>query len=50
LHGGVLVIGAHDAGWATQLKYFTGEIQARANSLMGADTVRSIQVVIQRPD
>lgn len=45
LHGGVLVIAAHDAGWATQLKYFTGEIQGRANSLMGPDTVRHIQIV-----
>ena len=49
LHGGVLVIGAHDPGWATQLKYFTAEIQARANALMGPDTVRRIQIVVQRP-
>lgn len=49
LHGGVLVVGAHDPGWATQLKYFTAEIQARANSLMGPDTVRRIQIVVRRP-
>lgn len=50
LHGGVLVVGAHDPGWATQLKYFIPEIQARANSLMGPDTVRRIQIVVRRPD
>ncbi|CAN5393977.1 hypothetical protein BH23ACT9_BH23ACT9_17800 [soil metagenome] len=48
LHGGVLVIGVQDHGWATQLKYFTSEIQARANSLMGPDTVRTIQIVVQK--
>ncbi|MGI9018763.1 MAG: DciA family protein [Euzebya sp.] len=46
LHGGVLVVRAQDAGWATQLKYFTGELQGRANSLMGPDTVRRIQIVM----
>lgn len=49
LHGGVLVVAAHDAGWATQLKYFTADLQARANSIMGPDTVRTIHIVIQRP-
>ncbi len=49
LHGGVLVIAAHDPGWATQLRYFTADLQARANSLMGPDTVRTVQIVVQRP-
>jgi predicted nucleic acid-binding Zn ribbon protein len=49
LLGGVLVIGAHDAGWATQLSYLSADIQARANSVMGPDTVRRIQIVVQRP-
>ena len=49
LHGGVLVIAAEDAVWATQLRYFVGEIQARANSVMGPDTVRSVQVVVGSP-
>lgn len=48
LHGGVLVIGARDAGWATQLGYLTAQLQARANSLMGPDTVRRVQIVVQR--
>lgn len=46
LHGGVLVIRAEDAGWATQLQYFTGELQARANSLLGPNSVRRVQIVI----
>lgn len=49
LHGGVLVVRAHDPGWATQLKYYTSDIQARANSVMGPDTVRTIQIVVGRP-
>jgi predicted nucleic acid-binding Zn ribbon protein len=48
LHGGVLVVGADDAGWATQLRYLAGELQARANSLMGPDTVRKVQIVVDR--
>lgn len=47
LHGGVLVIAASDAAWATQLHYFTGDLQARVNSRMGADTVRKVQIVVQ---
>ena len=47
LHGGVLVIAAEDAAWATQLRYFTSEIQARANSVMGPDTVRKVTIVVQ---
>ncbi len=47
LHGGVLVIAAEDAAWATQLRYFVGEIQARANSAMGPDTVRKVQIVVR---
>ncbi|MEE8600129.1 DUF721 domain-containing protein [Euzebya tangerina] len=46
LHGGVLVVRAEDAGWATQLRYFVGELQGRANSLLGPDTVRSIEIVV----
>ena len=46
LHGGVLVIRAQDAGWATQLQFFVGELQARANSAMGPDTVRRVQIVV----
>lgn len=49
LHGGVLVIAARDAGWATQLRYLAAEVQARANSVMGPDTVRRVQIVVQRP-
>lgn len=50
LHGGVLVIAASDPAWATQLRYFTSDIQARANSLMGPDTVRKVQVVVRSSD
>ena len=48
LHGGVLVIAAEDDGWATQLRYFNGDLQARVNSIMGPDTVRKIEIVVQR--
>jgi predicted nucleic acid-binding Zn ribbon protein len=48
LHGGVLVVAVTDPGWATQLRYFVGDIQGRANSLMGPDTVRRIQIVVQQ--
>jgi predicted nucleic acid-binding Zn ribbon protein len=50
LHGGVLVVAAADPGWATQLRYLAADLQARANSALGPDAVRSVQVVLDRPE
>lgn len=46
LHGGVLVIRAVDAAWASQLPYFSGDLQTRANALLGPEAVHTVQVVM----
>lgn len=46
LHGGVLVLRVASAAWATQVRYLTGELMARANEVLGEQQVTSVQIVI----
>ena len=46
LHGGVLVLRAESAAWATQVRYLTGDLMRRANEVLGAGQVASVQVVV----
>lgn len=45
LHGGVLVLRADSSAWATQVRYLTGELLARANDVLGEGQVTSVTVV-----
>jgi predicted nucleic acid-binding Zn ribbon protein len=44
LEAGVLVVQASSAAWATQLRFLSAEIRARANACLGADVVREVKV------
>lgn len=45
LHGGVLVLRAESAAWATQVRYLSADLVARANQVLGEGQVASVQVV-----
>jgi len=45
LHGGVLVVRADSATWATQVRYLGGQLAERANGVLGAEQVTSVRVV-----
>ena len=44
LHGGVLVVRATSPAWATQLRYLTPQLMARANEVLGPDSVSSVTI------
>ena len=44
LHGGVLVVRATTPAWATQLRYLTPQLMARANEVLGAGSVTSVTI------
>ena len=46
LAGGVLVLAAADAAWATQVRYLERSIVARANELLGPGAVRQVTVTL----
>ena len=45
LHGGVLVLRAESAAWATQVRYLTADLVRRANDVLGEGQVVSVQVI-----
>jgi hypothetical protein len=45
LHGGVLVLRVDSATWATQVRYLTGDLAARANAVLGEGSVARITLV-----
>lgn len=46
LRGGVLTIEVDDAPWATQLRYLASDLRDRVATLVGADAVREVRVVV----
>lgn len=50
LHGGVLVVRAESSAWATQVRYLSGQLADRANEVLGADSVRRVNVVVTPGD
>ena len=44
LAGGVLVVEAESPAWATQVQYLAGQLQQRANAVLGADQVRVVTI------
>ncbi|MBW3601270.1 MAG: DUF721 domain-containing protein [Actinobacteria bacterium] len=46
LHGGVLVVRAESPPWATQVRYLSGQLAERANEILGAGSVRRVNVVV----
>lgn len=50
LHGGVLVLEADSAAWATQVRYLAGDLLRRAGEVLGDGQVASVTVVTARPD
>jgi len=46
LAGRVLVVRAESAAWATQLRYLTSQLIARAESAMGPGSVREVRVTV----
>lgn len=45
LHGGVLVVRADSATWATQVRYLAAELAARVNAVLGEGQVTTVSVV-----
>ena len=45
LHGGVLILRAESAAWATQVRYLTGDLVQRANEVLGQGQVTTVQVI-----
>lgn len=45
LHGGVLVLRAESAAWATQVRYLGAQLAERANTVLGAGQVTQVTVV-----
>jgi predicted nucleic acid-binding Zn ribbon protein len=50
LAGGVLVLRAESAAWATQVRYLAPQLRDRANAVLGEGEVRSVTVQSGRPD
>ncbi|CAN5350611.1 hypothetical protein BH20ACT9_BH20ACT9_04120 [soil metagenome] len=46
LHGGVLVVRAESSAWATQVRYLSGQLAERANEVLGAGSVRRVNVLV----
>lgn len=46
LHGGVLVVRAESAAWATEIRYLSAQLIDRVNAVLGVDQVRRVTVVI----
>lgn len=44
--GGTLVVRAENQTWATQLRYMTREIVARAESVLGGGSVREVRITV----
>lgn len=44
LHGGVLVLRVDTPGWATQVRYLTAELAARANAVLGEGSVTRVTI------
>ena len=49
LHGGVLVVRVSSAAWATQMRYLSTDLMARANEVLGEGTVTQIRVTTSDP-
>ena len=47
LANGVLVVGADDPAWASQLRYLAGELLSRLEHVVGPGSVRRIDVRVQ---
>lgn len=45
LHGGVLILRAESAAWATQVRYLIGDLVQRANDVLGQGQVSTVQVI-----
>lgn len=45
LHGGVLVVRASSPAWATQVRYLSRELIARANEVLGEGQVRQVTLI-----
>ncbi len=48
LEAGVLVVAASGGTWGAQARFLAEEIRKRANARLGADAVRTVQVVVRR--
>jgi predicted nucleic acid-binding Zn ribbon protein len=45
LHGGVLVVRVDSPAWATEVRYLSEELRARANAVLGAGQVERVVLV-----
>lgn len=48
LAGGVLVVRAESAAWATQLRYMTTQLRDQVNRVLGEDMVSEVQITVGR--
>ena len=49
VRGGVLVIGADQPGWATQLRFLGPDLLARLASVAGQDAVQRVEIKVLPP-
>ncbi len=47
LAGGVLVVGADDPAWASQLRFLAGEVLSRLEHVVGPGSVRRVEVRVR---
>ncbi len=47
LAGGVLVVGAEDPAWASQLRYLTGQLLSRLEQVVEPGAVRRVEVRVR---
>jgi hypothetical protein len=48
LDRGVLVVAASTGPWGAQVRFLAEEVRRRANAALGAEEVRSVQVVVRQ--
>ena len=45
-HGGILVVRASSAAWATQLRFLSREVSRASNEVLEGDRVKAVKVVV----
>jgi len=50
LDGGLLVVAATDGPWGAQVRFLAPQIREKANSVLGADEVERVRVIVRGRD
>jgi predicted nucleic acid-binding Zn ribbon protein len=46
LEGGVLLVRASSSAWAAQVRFLSGDVQRRANKVLGGGSIRDVKVTV----